>query len=161
MFETDAFWALVGLIVFLLILVYYRIPAMVAGFLDQRTDRIRKDLDEARQLREEAQALLAEYQRKRRDAEAEAEAIVEDARREAERLSHEAQEKLRELVERRTLAAEEKIARAEEQAIADVRSRAADLAVAAAREVLRQKTRGEVADQILEDSIRTVRERLH
>lgn len=161
MLESDTFWALVGLVLFLLILAYYRIPKLIAGFLDQRTERIRTELDEARRLREEAQGLLAEYQRKRRDAEAEAEAIVEEARREAERLTHEAKEKLRELVERRTQAAEEKIARAEAQAIADVRSRAAELAVAAAREVLRKKVRGEVADQILEDSIRTVRERLN
>ena len=161
MFETDTFWALVGLVLFLLILLYYKVPGMITRALDDRTGRIRTELDEARQMREEAQGLLAEYQRKRREAEAEAAAIVEEARRDAQRMTAEAQENLREMVERRTRSAEEKIEQAEAQAIADVRARAADLAVAAATDVLQKKIKGDVADRIVSESIQVVRERLH
>jgi F-type H+-transporting ATPase subunit b len=161
MLQSDTFWALVGLVLFLVILAYFGVHKTVLRALDARTARIKAELDEARKLREEAQALLADYQRRRRDAEAEAEAIVEEARREAERMTREATEKLRELVERRTKSAEEKIAQAEAQAIAEVRGRAAEIAVEAARRILEEKVQGEVADRILGDSIEAVRKHLN
>lgn len=161
MLTTDTFWALVGLVLFLAIAVYFGVPGMVVRSLDNRTNRIKTEIDEARKLREEAQALLADYQRRRRDAEKEAEAIVEEARREAERMTRDANEKLREMVERRTQSAEDKIAQAEAQAIADVRTRAAEIAVDAARRVLEDKVHGDVADRILGESIDSVRKHLN
>lgn len=116
-------WALVGLILFLGIIAYYKVPAMITGALDKRADTIRKEIDDARRLREEAQALLADYQRRRNEAEAEAEGIVAEAKREAERMTVEANEALDDLIARRTAAAEAKIAQAEGQAIADVRAK--------------------------------------
>lgn len=161
MLESDSFWALVGLILFLLIMVVVKVPGKIVQALDQRTARIRGELEEARRNREEAQALLAEYQRKRRDAEEEAETIVEDARREAQRLTEEANEKLRDMVDRRTRAAEQKIAQAEAQAVAEVRGRATDLAVAAARQVLTERLDGGAANKMIDQSIDTVRSRLN
>lgn len=158
---NDTFIALVGLVLFFVIVVVVGAPGRIIGVLDNRTNRIRGELDEARRSREEAQALLAEYQRKRRDAEAEAEQIVEDARKEAKRLSEEASRKLDEMVERRTKAAEQKIDQAEKQAIAEVRSRAAELAIAAASEILKDKVSGERAASLLDDSIDTVKARLN
>lgn len=161
MLESDSFWALVGLILFFVVVFAVGAPRMVLKALDARTDRIRNELDEARKSREEAQALLAEYQRKRREAEAEANAIVEEARREALRMSEEANLKLREMVERRTKAAEDKIAQAEAQALAEIRGRASDLAVAAATRILSDKLSGDASQRMIDDSIATVRERLH
>lgn len=161
MLESESFWALVSLIIFFAILFVYRLPSKVNELLDKRTARIRAELDEARRNREEAQSLLAEYQRKRRDAEAEAEHIIEDARKEARRLTDEANTKLREMVERRTKAAENKIAQAEQQAIAEVRNRAAELAVTAAADVLRDKLTGEKATALIDSSIDTVRQRMN
>jgi len=159
--ESDTFWALVGLILLFIVVFAVGAPRMVTRALDSRTDRIRTELDEARKSREEAQALLAEYQRKRREAEAEAEAIVEEARREAQRMSEDANTKLREMVARRTKAAEDKIAQAEAQAMAEIRGRASDLAVAAASRVLSDKLSGDASQKMLDDSIATVKERLH
>ena len=73
MLATPEFWVLISFILFIGLLVYLKVPAKVATMLDERAARIAKELDEARRLREEAQGLLAEYQRKRRDAEKEAE----------------------------------------------------------------------------------------
>jgi len=159
--ESDSFWALIGLIIFFVIVFAVGAPRMVTRTLDARTDRIRNELDEARRSREEAQALLAEYQRKRREAEAEANAIVEEARREAQRMSEEANARLREMVERRTKAAEDKIAQAEAQATAEIRGRASDLAAAAARRVLSEKLSGESSQKMIDESIAAVRQRLH
>lgn len=161
MLSSDSFWALVGLIIFFVIMFAVGAPKMIFNALDNRTTRIRKELDEARKSREEAQALLAEYQRKRRDAEAEAEHIIEDARKEARRLTEEANEKLREMVDRRTKTAETKIAQAEAQAVAEVRGRATDLAVAAATQLLSQKVTGDTAGQMVDQSIDTVKARLN
>lgn len=158
---ADAFWALVSLIIFLAILVYYGVPGMIVRSLDGRADRIRKELDEARRLREEAQALLADYQRKRREAEEEAEQIVSDAKSEAERMTEEANAKLEDMIARRTKAAEDKISQAENQAVAEVRARAADLAIAAAERILSDKVKGQVADDLVAQSMDAVRTRLN
>lgn len=158
---TDTFWAFVGLIIFFVIMFAFGAHKTVYTALDNRTKRIRSELDEARKSREEAQALLAEYQRKRRDAEAEAEQIIEDARKEARRLTEEANEKLRDMVARRTKAAETKIEQAEAQAIAEVRSRAAELAVAAATDLLRDRVSGDTASALVNKGIETVRDCLN
>ncbi|MBJ3774268.1 F0F1 ATP synthase subunit B family protein [Acuticoccus mangrovi] len=161
MFSTDTFWAFIGLVLFFVVVVAVGAPRKILAMLDTRTDRIRTELDEARKSREEALALLAEYQRRRRDAEAEAEAILEEARKEARRMTEEASEKLKDMVERRTKAAEAKIAHAESQAISEVRGRATDLAVAAAANLLAKKVSGTVATKMIDDSISTVRQRLN
>ena len=78
-----AFWALVALVIFLGIVIYLKVPGMINKSLDERAERIRNELDEARRLREEAQQLLAEYQRKRKDAEKEAGELIAAAEHEA------------------------------------------------------------------------------
>jgi len=161
MLESDTFWALIGLILFLAIVVAVGAPKTIVAMLDKRTDRIRDELDEARKAREEAQALLAEYQRKRRDAERDADAIVEEARKEAKRLTDEANEKLRDMVERRTKSAENKISQAEAQALGEVRARATDLAIAAAADLLAKKLDSDAGSQMIERSIATVQQRLN
>lgn len=161
MLETDTFWALVGLVIFGVIVVVVGAPKKIVALLDKRTDRIRDDLDEARKAREEAQALLAEYQRKRLDAERDADAIIEEARKEAKRLTEEANEKLRDMVERRTKSAENKIAQAEAQALGEVRARASDLAIAAAADLLTRKLDGSAGSTMIDRSIETVQQRLN
>src|ERR1700681_949872 len=103
MFELDAeFWVAVAFVAFLGGLGYLGVHEMMVKFVDQRRDRIKADLDEARRLKEEAQALLAQYQRKRREAEQEAAAIIAGAQAEAERMAAEAKAKMEEFVIRRT-----------------------------------------------------------
>jgi F-type H+-transporting ATPase subunit b len=155
------FWVAIAFIAFLLILVYYKVPGLIAKALDDRAAVIRKELDEARRLREEAQTLLADYQRKHRNAGQEAEAIVEQARREAEVFAAETRKSLSESVERRRKQAEEKIARAEAQAVEDVRAAAVDMAIAAAEKILREKTAGAGGAALIDDSIRSLKTRLN
>ena len=161
MLQSDSFWALVGLILFFVIVLYFRLPGLVTRALDNRTKRIETELSEARRLREEAQGILADYQRKRREAEAEAQQIVDDARRDAARMAEDAKAKLAEMIARRTEAAETKIAQAEAQAIAEVQGRAADLAISAAETILRNRVHGEIADRLTEDGIAAVRSHLN
>ncbi|HEY9216068.1 MAG TPA: ATP F0F1 synthase subunit B, partial [Ancylobacter sp.] len=123
--------------------------------------RIRAELEEARRLKEEAQKLVAEYKRRQREAEAEAEAIITMAKAEAERLATETKQKLDDLIVRRTKMAEQKIANAEQQAIADVRAAAADAAVKAAEVLLAANVVGETADRVLNEAVSDVKAKLN
>jgi F-type H+-transporting ATPase subunit b len=155
------FWALIALVLFFVVIIWAKVPGMITKSLDDRAVKIRDELNEARRLREEAQSLLADYRRKRQEAENEAEAIIADAKEEAERLTAETNRALEEMIARRTRAAEYKIAQAESQAIDEVRARAADVAVLAAERVLARKVTGAVADDLMARSIEDVKARLN
>lgn len=155
------FWVLVSFLLFVGILIWKGVPALIGSALDKRANAIRTELDEARRLREEAQQLLADYQRKTREAEDEAKSIVEAAKREAENLAAETRRALAEQVERRTRTAEEKIARAEAQALADVRAAAVDLAVKASESILKGKLAGEAGSSLVDTAIRDLKGKLN
>jgi F-type H+-transporting ATPase subunit b len=155
------FWVAVAFVIFIGVLVYVGVPRKIFDALDQRSARIKAELDEARRLREEAGQLLSEYQRKQREAEREAEAIIAEAKAEAERVAAEARTRMEEFVARRTSLAETKIGQAEAQALADVRAAAADAAVAAAEKILAQTTTGRVAEQLIDRGIADVKAKLN
>ena len=154
-------WATVALFIFLGLLLWLKVPATMAKSLDARADKIRNDLDEARKLREEAQQVLAEYQRKRKEAEEEAETIVAAAKRDAELLKAEAKQKADEYVARRTAVAEQKIAQAERDAVNEVRATAVDIAVEAARSVLAGKVDAKTAGDLFKASLGEVKARMN
>ncbi len=160
--ELDAtFWATVALVLFFVLIAYLKVPGMVTKGLDDRSEKIRNDLDEARKLREEAQQLLAEYQRKRKEAEQEAEGIVSAAKREAEALAAEAERKTEEYVTRRTAIAEQKIAQAETQAVAEVKAAAVEVAVDAAESLIGKKMAGAEATNMFKQSLAEVKARMN
>ena len=160
MFDAP-FWALVSLIIFLGLMVYLKVPGQITTALDRRAAGIRNELDQARRLREEAQALLADYQRRAREAEVEAEEIIDQAKREAEALSVEAKKRMEEYVAGRTKLAEQKIAHAEAQALQEVQALSADVAVGAAEKILAAKTKGAVGAQLIDKAIGEVRTKLN
>ena len=160
-FVEGEFWVIVAFVIFIGVLIKVGAHRTIVGGLDSRATRIKGELEEAKRVRDEAQALLAEYQRKRGDADREAEAIVSAARAEAERLAAEAKTKVEEFVARRTKMAETKIAQAEAQALADVRSAAADAAVAAAEKILAETAKGKVGDDLIAQGIRDLKAKLN
>ncbi|MEO3998391.1 F0F1 ATP synthase subunit B [Mesorhizobium sp. CAU 1732] len=155
------FWATVGLFIFLAIVIYAGVPAMVAKSLDARADKIRNELEEARRLREEAQQLLAEYQRKRKEAEQEAGDIVAAAKREATMLVAEAKKNTEDYVARRTVLAEQKIAQAERDAVNEVRSSAVDVAIAAAGRILADRVDTKADAALFKSALDDVKARLN
>ena len=161
MFAAPELWVLVSFVLFVALLVYYKIPNKVAKALDDRAGRIHAELEEARRLREEAQTILADYQRKQRDVEKEAEDIIAMARREARFYAEESHKALNEFLQRRVKLAEEKIARAEEQAVQDIRSKSVDAAVAAAEMLIARELKGKSAEDLVDKSIRDVAARLN
>lgn len=154
-------WVALAFVVFVVGLGYIGVHKILAKSLDDRSGRIKAELDEARKLRDEAAQLLADYQRKRQEAEGEAQEIIAGAKAEAERLAIEAKAKIEEFVARRTKMAETKIAQAEAQAAADVRSAAAEAAVAAAEKILTAETKGALASDLIAKGIDDVRAKLN
>ena len=161
MFFEPEFWVLVAFIVFLAIVVWAGGLRAITEGLDSRGKRVQAELDEAKRLRDEATAVLADYRRRREEAEREAEAIIASAREEAERASREAHERMTDFVARRTAAAEAKIAQAETQAFAQVRAAAAEAAVRVSETILREEVRGEKGQELLARSLADIRTKLH
>jgi F-type H+-transporting ATPase subunit b len=154
-------WVAIAFVIFLGVLAYLGAHKVVMKSLDDRAERIKSELDEARRLKDEAAELLAEYQRKRQAAEAEAQDIIEGAKAEADRLATEAKGRIEDFVARRTALAETKIAQAEAQATADVRSAAADAAIAAAEKILSTEAKGKLAAELIAKGIEDVRKKLN
>ena len=159
--STPDIWVAVSFVGFILLIVYFGVPGKVAKMLDDRADLIRQELDEARKLREEAQTRLAEYERKQRTAEKEAEGIIALAKEEAEALAAETREKLTETLERRMKLAEDKIARAEEQALGEVRTAAVNIAISAAEQIIADKMTPAASKKLVDQSIKDLKGKLN
>lgn len=160
LFNTN-FVVLVAFIVFLAVLVVLRVPGKLAGMLDARAENIRKELEAARKMREEAQALLSSYERKQRDVREQADRIVANARTEAAAAAEKAKADLQVAIARRLQSAEEQIASAEAAAIREVKNRAAEVAVQVAGEVLARQMDAARANALIDDAISTVQSKLH
>ena len=161
MFEEPETWVAIAFIILMGVFGYLGVYRTVLKALDNRSARIRTELDDARRLKEEAAKVLDEYKARRASAEREAEDIITTARAEAERIATEAKAKMEDFVARRTRTAENKIALAEAQALADVRAAAAEAAVAAAANIMSQSVKGQVADDLLAKGIAEVKQKLN
>ena len=161
MFTEPEFWVAVAFVILMVVFAWLGVHRTMLTALDHRAQRIKAELDDARRLKEEAAKLLADYQARRASAEREAQEIVTNARAEAERIAAEAKTRMEDFVVRRTKTAENKIALAEAQALADVRAAAAEAAVTAASTVLSQSVRGSVADDLLAKGIAEVKAKLN
>ncbi len=160
LFEDPSFWASIGLFLFLALLVWKNVPGLITKSLDDRATKIRTELDNAKALREEAEAKLADAKKRQAEAEAEAKDIVAAAQREAEILAAAAAENLRESIERRQKLAEERIARAEAEAVRDVKIAAIDTAAKAAEKVLVDAMSGKSGDDHFAQSLEAVKKAL-
>lgn len=158
--NTD-FVVLIGFVLFIAVLFYFNVPAMLGGMLDKRAEGIKSDLDEARALREEAQTLLASYERKSREVADQADRIVAQAKADAEAAAAQARADLERSIARRLEAAEEQIANAEQKAVRSVRNRAAEVAIAAAADSLAKGMAAADANKLIDDAIGQVEARLH
>jgi F-type H+-transporting ATPase subunit b len=160
--EIDAeFFVLLGFLVFVGVLIYVGAHRIVLKGLDARGEAIQAELDQAKRLRAEATALLASFEKKTAEAEANAAAIVAEARAQAERLAKDAAERMNDFIARRTKQAEAKIAFAEAQAAADVRAAAADHAARAAEVVLKDQMQGSGGADLVAREIAGIKARLN
>ena len=154
-------WEYVGLFLMIGILIWFGAPKVIGGMLDQRAAAIAAELDEAKRLSAEAALLLAEYKKKAATAEAEAAAIVQEARAEAERFAVESRAALAAQIERRAQAAQDKIAQAEAAAVAEIRALAADAAVDGAQKLIAARMDAGRAATLIKSGIADLGEKLN
>lgn len=159
--QDTSTWVSLGFLVVVALFAYLGVHRKMAAALDKRGQKIADEIDEARRLREEAQELLAQYQRRQREAEEEAQSIIEQAKRDAKRLAADSRDKINDQLGRRMKAAEEKIARAEAQAIAEVRGQTADVAIAAASDIISARMDQGAQSAMAERAINDLRSRLN
>jgi F-type H+-transporting ATPase subunit b len=159
-FEPE-FWVAVSFFLFVGLVIYLGVHKKIAAALDARAALIAKELDEARRLRDEAEKVLADYKRKQGEAVAETKNIVDLAVREAEALAAETRKSVKEHFDRRMKLAEDKIARAEQDAVREVRSVAVDAAVAAAQNLIAKNLTADRAGALVSESIDTLKSKLN
>jgi F-type H+-transporting ATPase subunit b len=161
MLQEPEFWVTVAFFAFVAVAIYLKLPGLINRALDNQAARIRSELDHAARLHRDAQALVTEYQQKKQQVLVEAEQIVAHAKQEAERLAREAEAELTASLERRRALAEAKIARAEAQALKEVRETAVDVAVAAAARLLADQVKGAKGDALVDTAISSLGAKLH
>jgi F-type H+-transporting ATPase subunit b len=159
--QDTSFWAFLGLVIFFAILWRAGVHKALAKGLDGRADAIRTELDEARRLREEAQEMLARFERQQREAASEAEEIIKKAKQDAEFIRESASKDVAARIERRTALAEQRIAQAEAQAAKDVKALAADLAVEAAAKLLSENLTKTQRNALVKDATGELADRLN
>ncbi len=159
--RNSDFVVLIAFVIFIGVLLYFKVPGMLAKMLDARADNVRTELETARALREEAQTILAEFERKQKDVQEESQRIVAQAKTDAEAAAVQAKEDLQASIERRLKAAADQIASAEEAVVKEVRDRAVQVAVAAAADVVRQGMTPADADAMIGESLKVVEQKLH
>ncbi|MGB5865547.1 MAG: F0F1 ATP synthase subunit B [Sulfitobacter sp.] len=158
--NTD-FVVLLGLLVFIAINIYFKVPSLIMGMLDGRAEGIKSEIEEARKLREDAQTLLASYERKQKEVQEQADRIVASAQQEAAAAGEQARADLAKSVERRLAAAEEQIGSAEAAAIKEVRDQAILIAISASRDIIGKQMTAADANKLIEDGIAQVDAKLH
>ncbi|CUH49575.1 F0F1 ATP synthase subunit B [Ruegeria atlantica] len=158
--NTD-FVVTLGFIVFIAVLFYFKVPGMIGGALDNRADGIKSELDEARALHDEARSLLASYERKQREVQTQADAIVAAAKEDAILAAEQAKVDLEKSIARRLAAAKDQIASAEASAVKEVRDQAITVAVSAANAVLAKQMTAAQANKLIDAAIADVGDKLH
>ena len=160
MFQDPTFWVAVAFVIFIL-LTFKPLKNAMMGGLDKKIASIKAEVDEAARLREEAQSLLAEYERKQAKGTKHAEEIVAAARKEAEEARTRAEAELQEALVRQEKAALLKIEQAEEKAIQEVRSMAVELAISAATKLITERVDGKDGDALIDKAIGDLPNKLH
>lgn len=159
--HSPEFWVAIGFVILIGVMAWLKVGKMIGSALDARADKIKASLDEAAELREEAQHVLAEYQRKQRDAIKEMEEMLVRARDESKHFVEEAAQNLGRAMDRREEMARDKIAQAEAEALQEVREIAVDVALAAARKLITDGLDEARAGQLLDAAIAELPDKVH
>jgi len=151
----------IAFVLFIGVLLYLKVPKLVAKLLDDRAAGIRTEIDEARALQEEAKTILASYERKRKEVSEQSVSIIAAAKAEAEAVAEQAKADLKETISRRLVAAEDQIKSAQDAAVREVKDKAVAVAVAAASDVINKGMAAKDANALIDAAIKDVGAKLH
>ena len=155
-FSQPTSWTLVAFIIFVGIGLYLKAPKMITNLLDEQIQRVKKELSDAIELKEEANTLLAEYQRKKEDALKEADDIIANAKERAQIYEQAALTKSEEIIKRQEAQSIEKINQAELQAMSKIQQTIVEQSINAAEKLVSEKISVEKSEQIFADSLKDI-----
>ncbi len=158
--QDSHIWYIFSFVIFAGIIFKYGIPAL-NNLLDGRIEQIKKDIEEAESLRVEAQEMLAQYQRKHRDAVQESESIIANAKENAKQFKEKAEAELDEIIKRREAQLEDRLERMKQNAINEIQSHAADLAINATRQIIIEKLDKKANAQLVGQAIENIETNIH
>jgi F-type H+-transporting ATPase subunit b len=161
LFYDTYFVVALSFLIFVGVLYRYKVHHMAFSALDARADRIRSELNEAKRLREEAQVLLSSYEKRQKEIESDAAAMVEQAKEDAVETAEVMKREALAAIDRRVKAAAEQLAASEAAAVRQVKDRAVAVAVAAAADVLRNNLGGDAVNASIDDAIAVAGQRLN
>ncbi len=159
--RSTEFVVTIAFLLFIAVLLKFKVPGLLTGLLDKRAEGISNDLAAAKALHEDAKALLASYDKKRKEMQEQAAGIVEAAKREAMAAAEQAKLDLKASIARRLRSAEEQIASAEAAAVRAVRDQAVTVAVAAAGDMIAKQMTAAERGKLIDASIGEVEAKLH
>ena len=159
MFDATFFVAL-SFILFVVFVIWAGLPSTIIKSLDDRSEQIKKELDEARILHEEAQKLLATEKRKLEQCDAEVEDILKQASEQAALITEKSNNLLKEEIQRKQKQADLKIAQARDEAIKEVKAKASELSLIIAKEYLKENIDDNVASDLIDKSISDLKDNL-
>jgi len=158
--DTD-FVTVLAFLGFLGVLLYFGVPKLLTKMLDDRAEGIKSEIDEARALREEAQTILASFERKHKEVEGQVAGIIEHAKTEAQIAAEAAKADLKDSIARRLQAAVDQVSSAEQAAVREVKDKAVNIAIAAAGEVIAANMSADDAGGLVDNAIVVVGDKLH
>ncbi|WP_417319636.1 F0F1 ATP synthase subunit B [Emcibacter sp.] len=160
-YQDPSVWVDAAVAVFFVLIVWKGVHKIFARMLDEKSQAIEAELDNARTLREEASALLAKYQRDQHEAEKTAADLLANAEAEAKILTEESRQHIEDMIDRRTRLAGQKIQQMEAGAVKEIQRLAADVATSAARQLIAQNLKKKDQDALLKESIEGLDKRVH
>lgn len=160
-FADPSIWVSFSITLFFILIIWKKVPAIFAKMLDDRSKEIEEQLDNAHNLREEAAALLAKYERDQHDAEKQAEELMANAEAEVKNMVAESKSQLEEMTKRRGEVAEQKIAQAESAAIKEIRALTVSVATSAAKELIEANMKADDHDALIKSGTDNLDSKLH
>lgn len=160
MLEKDATWVAIGFILFILLLIYFKIPNQITKILDDRSKKIKDELDEAKRLREEAQTILSEFQKKNTEAEQTAKTIIDNAKKLAKNYEKDAKDKFDQNVVRKKKLLDEKLNRLENDAINQIKDNITDIVLETVKNSVKgNNIKPKVSQEIIDQGIEQIGEK--
>tara|TARA_B100000902_G_scaffold365845_1_gene387114 strand:+ start:674 stop:1213 length:540 start_codon:yes stop_codon:yes gene_type:complete len=159
MANTD-FVVAIAFVIFVGVLVYFKVPRIIGNLLDKRADTIRNEIDEAHRLLEEAKTLLAKLEREHKENIEKAKNIINDAELTSKRVLEDSKSEIKDAVARKLQMAERQIQTNEKEVIKSIKDDLIEAAFKEAQEQIEKKVDSNLANLVVEESVEEIKARL-
>jgi len=147
------FWVMISFFIFLGLLIYFKIPQKIKTTLDENIDSIKREIDEANKLKEDAKNILTENEKKISSSKNEVKQLINNASEEAEKKVIKTNKDFHNLMETRKKSAEDRIKQLKNQAMKDIKNASVKIAIEAVEKLIKNSMDKSKLDKIYSSSI--------